>query len=412
MLASTPAPRKRILVLTSRYPYPVIGGDRLRIYQICKLLAAEHDLTLLCLCESPAELDSPLPDDGVFRAVHRHYLPRWRSWLNCLAALPTRTPLQVAYYRSEAFKQQATALAGEHDIVLAHLIRTGDMVKDLPVHKVLEMTDAISLNYERVIRQPSPRENDFRRLVYRVEQPRLQAYETAIVRKFDRSFLVSGVDRNYLFGAEDSQQHREENRVSVATNGVEANAFSDLSQSRGQDIAFVGNITSLQNVDAAWFAATEILPLVNRALPGTKLRVIGRIPKGQRARLEKLPNVIVTGEVDSVAEAARGCGVGICPVRLGAGIQNKVLEYIALGLPTVTTSVGYEGLTFVRDAEILVKDEPHDIASAVVALLTNREIAAKVAATARRRLAGDYDWSQCLKPYRDHVLQLGDTGRS
>jgi len=402
MVPHAAAPRKRILVLTSRFPYPVIGGDRLRIYQICKLLAEEHDLTLLCLCESRREMHSPIPDDGVFKAVHRHYLPRWRSWLNCLAALPSTTPLQVAYYRSEAFKQRAAELATGHDMVLAHLIRTGDMVKDLRVHKLLEMTDAISLNYERVIHQPLSHEVDMRRLVYRVEQPRLRIYETEIVQSFDRSFLVSEVDRDYLF----DRDYPIASRVDVATNGVDARAFADLSADRGQDIAFVGNMSSLQNVDAAWFAATEILPLVNRALPGARLRVIGRIPQRQRARLQRLPNVLVTGEIDSVAEAARGCGVGICPVRLGAGIQNKILEYIALGLPTVTTSVGYEGLSFLKDVEILVKDTPRDFAATIVALISNEAIAARIAAAARVRLASDYDWDRCLAPYLTHVGQL------
>lgn len=406
MPSQAPAPRKRILVLSSRFPYPVIGGDRLRIYQICKVLAADHDLTLLCLCENQQELHSPIPPDGVFQSVHRHYLPRWRSWLSCLAALPTRTPLQVAYYRSDAFKRRAAELAAEHDIVLAHLIRTGDMVKDLPVHKLLEMTDAISLNYERVIQQPRPREVDLRRLVYRVEQPRLRAYETEIVRRFNRSFLVSAVDRDYLFGTESATEHAPTHQVDVATNGVDVTAFTDLSAERGQDIAFVGNMSSLQNVDAAWFAATEILPLVNKLLPTAKLRLIGRIPSGQRARLEKLPNVVVTGEVDSVAEAARGCGVGICPVRLGAGIQNKVLEYIALGLPTVTTSVGYEGLSFVRETEILVQDDPHLFAASVLALVTNPSKAASVADSAKRRLASDYDWYHCLKPYLDYLQEI------
>ena len=99
--------KKKLLVLTPRFPYPVIGGDKLRIYHLCRVLSRRFSLTLLSMCESDDEMHAALPDDGVFDRVERVFLSRRRSYLNTLLALPTRTPLQVAYYRSRAFAAAA-----------------------------------------------------------------------------------------------------------------------------------------------------------------------------------------------------------------------------------------------------------------------------------------------------------------
>lgn len=391
---------KSLLVLTPRYPYPVIGGDRLRIYYVCKVLAQHFRLTLLSLCESQAEMDSPLPDDGVFDRIERVYLSRTRSRLATLAALPGRTPLQVAYYRSAAFRRRIEELAPGHDGLLAHLIRTGDAIRHLPQPRFLEMTDAISLNYARVSRERSA-SLDLRSQVYRIEARRLEDYERAVVDDFDHSFLVSGIDREFLFGGNAERL----GRVTVASNGVDLGRLPyDFSADAG-DLVFIGNMTTLQNLDAVQYAARDILPLVRRQRPEIRLRVIGRIGPAERAQLESLDGVDVTGQVDSIPDAARGGGVGICPMRLGAGIQNKVLEYMALGLPTVSTSIGLEGFEARDGIELAVADDPARFADLVLQLLDDREAAGAMALAGRRYVESHHSWEAMLRPMVDRIRQ-------
>ena len=142
-------PKKKILVLTPRYPFPVIGGDKLRIYKICQELSKYYDLTLLTLIDDIQDLTIP-HDEEVFKYVHKIYLPKIKSFFNVLLALPTSTPLQVAYYKSDNFKQKLNELLPAYDATLSHLIRVGHYAKDVNGVNFLEMTDAISLNYKRV----------------------------------------------------------------------------------------------------------------------------------------------------------------------------------------------------------------------------------------------------------------------
>ncbi len=135
---------RSLLILTPRFPYPVIGGDRLRIYQTLPRARRPLSADPAQLVRYPEEMAMALPDDGVFHRVEHVFLPKWRSWLNTPLALPSRTPLQVAYYRHAGFRRRALALMAEHDGTLAHLIRVGDVIKDAPGVKFLEMTDAIS----------------------------------------------------------------------------------------------------------------------------------------------------------------------------------------------------------------------------------------------------------------------------
>lgn len=392
--------RPRLLVLTPRFPYPVVGGDRLRIYQLCKALSEFADLTLLSLCESAAEMSMTVPDDGVYQRVERVLLSPWRSRLNALLALPGRTPLQVAYYRSPAFARRIDELLPSHDLVLAHLIRTGDYVRHAQIPRILEMTDAISLNYQRV-QSVSASHRDLRSLVYAVESRRLLAYERTIIGEFDRAVLVSEVDRNHLLQGQDDP------RVLVCSNGVDLDHLGFKERVPAEPVVvFIGNMTTVQNMDACMSFAAEVLPLM-RAQHPFRLRVIGRMDAKARALLERFEGVEIRANVDSVSDAVEGAYAGVAPMRLGAGIQNKVLEYMALGLPAVVSHVGFEGLKADPESDLLVASKPAEIADALISLWHNPGQRLAIARAGRQYVESTHVWDAMLRPLTHAVVELG-----
>jgi glycosyltransferase involved in cell wall biosynthesis len=373
---------------------------------MCRVLSSHFRLTLLSLCESQEEMLSPLPDDGIFDQIERIYLPRWRSIINTLLALPRRdTPLQVAYYRSPTFRKRLKTLVPQHDAVLAHLIRTGDAVRFMPVTKFLEMTDAISLNYARV-REESGSVKGLRAMIYRLEASRLTQYEQEIVDDFDHSFLVSSVDRAFLFDNYPSRKKR----VTVASNGVDpANLPYSFLPGTG-DLAFIGDMRTLPNHDAVLYMASSVLPRIRLQYPDLNFRVIGRIGPADKARLESLDGVIVTGQVDSVGQAAEGCAIGVCPMRLGAGVQNKILEYMALGLPVVSTPLGLEGLQARDGHELMIANTASELADCILGLLGNRERARLIAEAARAYVEEQHSWSARLAPVIEQIQSALEPG--
>jgi glycosyltransferase involved in cell wall biosynthesis len=360
---------------------------------VCRALSRHFRLSLLSLCETEEEALSPVVGDGVFSSVDRVHLPRWRSWLNCLGAVPTGTPLQIAYYRSREFRKRVEELAPRHDGVLAHLIRTGEYLRSFNGPKFLEMTDAISLNYARV-RKVGAKRRRLQSLIYSLEARRLLSYERSSASSFDATVLVSRVDRDYLFPEPGSAPEA----ILVCGNGVDAAELPFQFEREGRDVVFIGNLTSVQNLDAASYFAGDVLPRIRSSLPEVRFRVVGRIGARDSAHLSGYDGVDVTGEVESIPGAALGGGVGVCPLRLGAGVQNKVLEYMALGLPTVSTALGLEGFEARPGTELLVADEPDEFARAVVRLLTDRAEAEEIARAARAYVVKSHSWYGGLGP--------------
>lgn len=376
----------------------MVGGDRLRIYKICEALSATCDLTLLSLCDSRRELRQPIPSDGVFREVHRVYLSPWRSRLNALLALASRTPMQVAYYRSRRFARLVAKHVAEHDIALAHLIRTEPYLRGAAIPTIVELTDAISLNYLRSAGVLGLR--GVRPVVYAVERKRLLRAERSALSRHSALGLISTVDANYLFG-----EPRPEDVV-VYGNGVDMPKIALARyMSPPYDIAFIGNMSTLQNLDAVKWFASQVLPLL-REHGAFQLRVIGRIGAQERKYLESIEGVRVTGEVASVAEAASGCFAAVCPMRIGAGIQNKVLEYLALGLPTVTSTVGAEGLNAESGKHLLVADAPEAVVQHLLEIWADPELAAMLSNGGRTLVQGSYSWDVQLRPLVRTVERL------
>ncbi|MCE9680060.1 glycosyltransferase [Shewanella sp. AS1] len=390
---------KKIIVLTPRFPYPVIGGDRLRIYFLCKELSKHYDLTLLSLCESENEMKMSLPSDGVFKHVERVLLPKWRSYLNCLLSLQSQTPLQVAYYRCATFKNILERLLPYHDAAIAHLVRTGDYLLKSNVPKVLEMTDAISMNYERVGR--IAQSTSLKTLIYSIEQRRLKKYEQRIANTFNASILVSQYDKDYLFSKDSSEY----SRVLVCSNGVDLSNLEYRPCFTSKRIVFIGNLYSVQNVDAAFWFAKNVMPLLRKYGDYT-FKVIGRIKDHDRLRFNGLEGVELTGSVDSVSCSAKGSLAGVCSVRLGAGVQNKILEYMALGIPAITSCTGLEGIEAIPGKEILVADEPKEYVDAILKLANNEHIHQQYAEAGLSYVKRSHSWESRLTPVISELKKL------
>lgn len=387
--------KRRILVLTPRFPYPPVGGDRLRIYNICRQLSSEFELSLLSMCDSAEELEMTIPHDDIFSSVDRILHARWRRVAGCLRAIPSKTPLQIGYYRNPIFARRLRQLIPLHDGVLAHLIRTGAYIREYRIPKILEMTDAISLSYERTVAHAGP----LRKLLYGMEAKRLKQYERDIARDCDLTIMVSKVDREFLF------QSGNDREILVCSNGVDTQAFPFRFCPDGKTIVFIGKNIAHYNVDGILYFVDEIFPLVKARCKDAQFKVIGQIRPDFKSELERR-GVIVTGPVTSVADAARGASVGVCPLRIGAGVQNKLLEYMALGIPAVTSEIGLEGIDAVPNVHLLTAGTPVEWADRICNLLKDREAARDLALAAREFVETHHSWSSTIAQLSASLSQI------
>lgn len=382
--------KRRVLVLTPRFPYPTIGGDRIRIVHVCKALSTQFSLTLLSLCETREEMRYE-PQDGVFTTIRRVYLPRWKSYWNAARALPGRRPLQLAYYESEEFRRQARSAIAEHDLVIAHLVRSGQYVADCDVPAILEMTDAISMNYLRLGQTSGNR--SWKKMLYLLEQPRLERYEKGAMQRFDRVWLTSHADRLFL-------DPEREWPVEVIPNGTELEELPfHPPVAPGNVIVFIGNMVSLQNQDACHWFVREVLPRLRAQAP-VVFRIVGNAPSAVRRRFARCEGVEMTGRIEHIRDGAKDAFCGVCPVRAAAGIQNKVLEYLALGLPCVTSELGMRGVEARAGEQVLVYRDAAEMAEEIAELHRNRELRLRLAAAGRQLVEQRYNWRNI---YRDFV---------
>jgi glycosyltransferase involved in cell wall biosynthesis len=390
----------RILVLTSRWPFPSYGGDTVRILNICRELSKHHDITMLGLSDGPFD-PVPAAFKSVFRSAHAVRLPRWRSWLNALLALITRAPLQVAYCKSDEFGRRARQHIAESDLILCHLIRTAEYAAGARIPAILEMTDAISLNYERVSNASGRR--DLMKSIYSIERTRVLRYELECLQKFALTSLVSAVDRDYLAGKSADEVAR---KMIVATNGADVERFRVSSNLQGNSLLFLGKMSTVPNIDACEYFARECLPQIRAQRPEIEFWIVGPISPATAARLQRFPGVVICGAVEDLGQVAADCFCGVAPMRLGAGVQNKILDYMAMGIPCVTTTVGHEGLDAVHGREIVVADSAEHLSKAVLDLYADRSAAAAIGEAGRDYVRRCHTWSACLAPLVSAIDQL------
>ncbi|EBT2023494.1 glycosyltransferase, partial [Salmonella enterica] len=173
------------------------------------------------------------------------------------------------------------------------------------------------------------------------------------------------------------------------------------------NLIFIGNLCSFQNFDGVKWFVKNILPSINKNNNGKKyiFHILGKINKSDKLYLQGFENVVVSGSVTNMADAAKIGHIGICPVRFGAGVQNKILEYMALGLPTITSRMGYEGIEANIGEEILIADNSDEYLKSLETLSEN-SVYQMIAKNARNFVVEKFNWSTRLSVLVKNIERL------
>jgi len=439
----------RILYLT---PY-VPDAIRTRPYNLLKAMAGRgHALTLLCVAQGdglfarrPSAAEeaalAELRACGIRAAAV--VLPRWRSLLNCLLALPSATPLQAVYCWSPTLARQLAVELGpvssrftppaaalptpsaslaapaleRYDVFhIEHLraaryglclgnskfeIRNSNCLHP-PI--VWDSVDCIS----HLFAQSAERSrNLFGRVVTRLELPRTRRYEAMLLRAFDHALVTSAVDQAAFaalrpepqgvnFQPPTSNLQLPTSNLqppTVLPNGVNLARFCPGDAPlREPEIVFSGKMSYHANVTAALYLAQEVMPLIWQERPDARLIIAG---SGPPAAVQSLagPRVAVTGYVSDLASLLRRAAVAAAPMPYGAGIQNKVLEAMACGTPVVATPQAVSALAAQAGAEVLVGTNAAELAAHVVRLLGDPAAARRIGAAGRAYVERQHDWA-------------------
>lgn len=221
---------------------------------------------------------------------------------------------------------------------------------------------------------------------------------------FDKAFITSTSDKAYL----ESHAGRRLDDLIVIPNGVREDLLSRPAVEDEEDwIVFLGKMSYAPNVDAVVYFANEVFPHVRALLPGAKFAIVGVSPAKEVLKLAKIPGVSVTGYVEDPYDYIERAKVVVAPLRFSAGIQNKILEAMALRKPIVTTSKGARGIEGKDRTHFVVADDPANMAKKIVELLQDRSQRELLGQQARRLVEERYRWNttgNILLSELDHVL--------
>jgi len=376
----------RILFLTGRLPSPPNRGDRLRAYHFLRVLSREHQITLLSFIGDDRETGN-LGSLRIYcediQLVHRG---RWQSTATTAFNLWRPLPFQSLYYRSSVMQGAVNRLLARRrfDVVYTHLFRMAQFVsEDVGAYRILDLTDAISSEIERSL----PYRDAKWRLVYRLELPRIRRYEREMVRRFDETWLISRAEREWLLTDNTAD------RLLVVPNGVDTERYRPLGHPpQSPALIFVGHMGVFHNIDAAEFLVRGILPRIRESIPAATLALVGAEPAAEVVALGAAPGVRVLGHVPDLNAALNEAAVFVASLRFAAGVQNKVLEAMAAGLPVVTTSHVNNGLSAEDGRHLIIADEPQSFAGAVVRLLRDPELRRRIGDEGREFVLRNYRW--------------------
>jgi sugar transferase (PEP-CTERM/EpsH1 system associated) len=365
---------------------------RVRPFNLIKALAKrEHTISLLCLVQTEKELSDleHLGRERYCENLDTVHLSRIRSIVNCIAYSPFAVSLQAAYCFSGKMNEKVTRALQEHQFDVVHLehIRAAHFLRSrTDVASVFDAVDCITSLYEQFSQhKPSWLGKWTSGLEYR----KLRRYEPREASRFDRVIVTSRKDKEDLQGLAPNLP------VDVITNGVDTDYFRPSDGLvETPSIVFSGKMSYYANDSAAMFLCDEVMPHVKACEPGATLTIAGSSPSKRVRRHGTGHGIEVTGHVPDIRVCLRNARVAACPVSVGAGVQNKVLEAMAMGKPVVATSKACQALSVVDGEHVLIADQREEFAEALVRIIRDDDLAVRLGRNGREYVDKRHNWNE------------------
>jgi len=388
-----------LLFLTPQLPYPPEHGGSLRAYNLIRVLAQRHHITLLSLVHSPDDLGRAGPLRDCCRRIEVVPAPTRSPWQRALSVLLSPEPDLALRLVSAEFQAWLDALLREDhfDVLQIEEIMLARYGLALNVASRPRLVfDTYNAEYVLQQRAFETDVRDPRRwagaLYSFIQWRKLRSYEARVCRHFDCTVVVSEADAAALRALDPALP------LLVVPNGVDAAHYAGYVPGADDPVlppnslVFTGKMDFRPNVDAVLWFVESVLPIIQQQVPEVRFYVVGQSPLPRVQALAANHAVIVTGRVPDVRPYIAGAAVYVVPLRIGGGSRLKILEALAMGQAVVSTSLGCEGYPLTAGRELVIADEPGEFAQAVMELLRDPAWRAELGRAGQKFAVERYDW--------------------
>ena len=397
--------RPRILFIVHRIPYPPNKGEKLRSFWELKELAKRSDVDLFAFYDDPEDARYANELRRYCQRVYLEKLLYLSSRWNAVKALASGKPLSVGFFCSQKMAQRISQAlrSNRYDRILVVSSSMAQYVEEAEPVKILDLVDVDSDKWSQYAeRQPWPG-----RWLWREEARRLSAYESKLVRDFAATLVCTDAEAALL------RSKAGQGNIQVLQNFLDITKYDPRRVSLCEKvrhwqpyIVFSGSMDYFPNIDAARYFAHDVLPLVRREIPEAHFVIAGRNPHPSILKLSSRPEVQLTGSVADIKPYICGAAVAVAPMRIARGVQNKVLEALAAGVPVVTTSIAAKALPDSLQSLLSVADEPHEFAAAVTRVVQH---GGPVSSSSMRAALRDHMETQDLPRHLERLLLAQDS---
>jgi len=392
---------KTILYLVHRIPYPPNKGDKIRSFHLLQYLTRHYRVFLGAFVDDQDDWQhvNTLEDqcEGVFL---RNLIP-YRAKIKSLTALLGGDALTLPYYRDSAMQSWVDKVLSTQPVDSV-VVFSSAMAQYVMAHehkryrRIIDFVDVDSDKW----RQYSEKKQWPMSWLYGREGRCLLRFEQKVAHEFDKSLFVSDSEAQHFL----TLAPQSGDKVGYFNNGVDADYFSPEHEYKtpytsGENVlVFTGSMDYWANIEAVIWFVKDVFPLIKSAVPDACFYIVGANPSDSVSRLAMIDGVYVTGRVDDVRPYIAYATAAVAPLRIARGIQNKVLEAMAMAKPVLTTTVAMEGIVACAGKDLVVADDAAEMAEAAVKLLRSQgEVVNTMGQAARHFVLEQYSWSASLE---------------
>jgi len=385
---------KPLLYLVHRIPYPPNKGDKIRSYHLLKRLTETYRVFLGAFVDDPADWEYRKELSNLCADVYLRPLKRLQARFRCLEGLVSRRALTLSFYRDAAMQSWVDGVIDSEGIdqvvifssAMAQYVE-GDIYRDM--YRLVDYVDMDSAKWSQYSQnKPWPKN-----WLYRREGRLLLDYERKIASTFDACFFVSQAERDYFIEYVPSSS----GNSYYYDNGVDTEYFNPALeyanpyQHDRKIIVFTGAMDYWANIDAVCWFAHNIFPSIRKLFRDVSFYIVGSNPAQEVCRLENEGNIKVTGKVVDVRPYLSHATLAIAPMRIARGVQNKVLEALAMSCPIIATAPAVQGITAEHGNGLLVLNGEKEIETAISRFL-NGDTEVFLNSSGRECVLENYNW--------------------